>query len=184
MEIELQKAKVTLMGEAGVGKTSLVRRFVLDEFSDRYTPTLGAKVTKKEVLVKVGDEHVRTLLTIWDIMGVPTFRELLRDAFFHGTQGILAVCDLTRADTVDALPAWIKASRDVSGPVPIVILGNKTDLTVDPRAAAAMEGVGSSIGTSVYRTSAKTGDKVNLAFQELAASIAKCGWKTQRVGER
>jgi GTPase SAR1 family protein len=65
------KVKVCLVGESAVGKTSLVRRFVLDEFDDRYISTLGTKVSKKEIIVEGenGHEPIMVDLTIWDIMG-------------------------------------------------------------------------------------------------------------------
>ncbi len=89
------KVKVCLVGEHAVGKTSLIRRYVLDEFDDRYIVTLGAKVSKKEMLLESkANSGVQMDMTIWDIMGSKGFRELLREAYFHGAQGILAVCDI------------------------------------------------------------------------------------------
>src|SRR3970040_2546326 len=91
------KAKGCLVGEHGVGKTSLIRRYVLDEFDDRYIVTLGAKVSKREMTITLQDRgEVLMDMTVWDIMGSRGFRELLREASFHGAQGILAVCDVTR----------------------------------------------------------------------------------------
>jgi len=80
------KAKICLVGERAVGKTSLVRRFVLDEFDDRYIRTLGTKVSKKELSVMREDlsREIQMDMTIWDIMGEKTFTDLLKEAFSLG----------------------------------------------------------------------------------------------------
>src|SRR5437773_9385308 len=82
MKSVVMKAKVCLVGEAAVGKTSLIRRYVLDQYDDRYETTLGAKVTKKELRIPIKEKHleVQLDLTIWDVMGDDTFRELLTKA--------------------------------------------------------------------------------------------------------
>src|SRR5437660_10384449 len=89
------KAKVCLVGDVAVGKTSLIRRFVQDEFDDRYIATLGAKVTKKTIKVDWKDGPTRRDMMRGDIMGEKGFRALLRDAYFEGSHGVIAVCDLT-----------------------------------------------------------------------------------------
>ena len=79
------KTKVCLVGDNNVGKTSLIRRFVLDSFDDKYTSTIGTKVTKKEVNVKRDNgREVSLSMLVWDIMGQKGFRELLRESYFYG----------------------------------------------------------------------------------------------------
>ena len=99
------KSKICLVGEKAVGKTSLIRRYVLNMFDDHYITTIGTKVSKKEVRVfnPEKDLLVDVDMTIWDIMGEKGFRELLKDAYFYGANGILAVCDLSRRRTLDDL---------------------------------------------------------------------------------
>ncbi len=169
------KAKVCLVGDASVGKTSLARRYVLDQFADHYISTLGAKVTKKEVRLDdpKGGGPLVVDLTIWDVMGTPSFRELLREAYFRDAQGVLAVADLTRRGTLDDLPAWIEAVARTVGPVPAVVAANKADRTADAaygeadaiHAAEAFE-------ADVFVTSAKTGANVEAAFRRLAIHVA------------
>src|SRR5437667_10219001 len=88
IEPRRMKVKVCLVGEHAVWKTSLIKRYVLNEYDDRYIVTLGAKVSKKELTLnpKAGDP-VQMDMTIWDIMGSKGFRELLREAYFHGHRG-------------------------------------------------------------------------------------------------
>ncbi len=123
------KVKVCLVGEEAVGKTSLIKRFVYDEFDGRYLTTIGAKVSRKDIVVREGDESwVNVSLAIWDIMGQSGLRELLKEAYFTGTRGILAVCDVTRKDTLSELNEWIAAVHKVTGDLPIHFLANKVDL--------------------------------------------------------
>src|SRR2546425_2377432 len=101
MEARRMKIKICLVGEAAVGKTSLIRRFVLDDFDDKYIQTLGTKVSKKELSVSQDGEAVKVDMTIWDIMGQKGFRELLKEAYFYGAKGVIAVTDVTRKTTLD-----------------------------------------------------------------------------------
>src|SRR5947207_15393201 len=86
------KAKVCLVGDVAVGKTSLIRRFVQDEFDDRYIATVGAKVTKKTVEVEWRGAPAMLDMMVWDISGEKGFRALLRDASFECPQGRMPGC--------------------------------------------------------------------------------------------
>ena len=169
-------AKAVLVGDKAVGKTSLIRRYVLDQFDDRYLLTLGAKVTKKVEAMDVGEppRRVSVELNVWDIMGQTGFRELAKEAYFHGARGILAVVDLTRKGTLEGIGVWISAVEDVSGPVPLVLLANKNDLkdlaTATPAQVASLA---RERGCASFLTSAKTGENVEAAFRQLAGLIAQ-----------
>ena len=172
-EARRMKVKVCLIGEHAVGKTSLIRRYVLDEFDDRYVVTLGAKVSKKELALE--DEKPAPLgmdMTIWDIMGSKGFRELLREAYFHGAQAILAVCDITRYDTLEDLDSWVESVFRTVGEVPVVVAVNKADLT-DQAAFGEdqVKQVAEELEAPYFYVSAKTGAKVESAFRELGRLI-------------
>src|SRR3989442_2038661 len=130
MEVKRMKVKVCLVGEAAVGKTSLIRRFVLENFDDKYIQTLGTKVSKKELTSSSpdGSGELKIDMTIWDIMGQKGFRELLKEAYFYGARGILAGCDVTRKKTLEDLDDWIEGVYSVTGKIPIEFLVNKDDL--------------------------------------------------------
>jgi small GTP-binding protein len=173
MDRQRMKVKICLVGEGAVGKTCLIRRFIQDQFDDRYISTLGAKVSKKEVKVSRPNGEADIDMTIWDIMGEKGFRELLKEAYFHGAQGVLAVCDVTRKETLKDLDEWVAAVVKVTGEVPIEYLANKSDLKdqievteVDVRRAAE------SHKAPYLFTSAKTGANVEQAFTKLAHMIA------------
>jgi len=129
------KSKICLVGEKAVGKTSLVRRFVMNMFDEQYVTTIGTRVSKKEVHISMPDlaQSVQVDLMIWDIMGEKGFHELLKDAYFYGANGILAVADLTRRRTLDDLDDWIDSVEQVVGKVPILIAVNKADLASNAR---------------------------------------------------
>ena len=170
------KVKVCLVGDVAVGKTSLIKRFVQDEFDDRYIATVGTKVTKKSVEVVWKGAPATLDLMVWDIMGEKGFRALLREAYFEGSHGVIAVCDLTRKDTFYDLNNWVQMIRKQVGGVPIVFLGNKMDLgerTVVTREELAR--MGSIHDATHFLSSAKTGAGVNEAFQALADAIGGPG---------
>jgi GTPase SAR1 family protein len=166
--------KVCMAGEATVGKTSLIRRSVLEEYDDRYIATLGTKITKKVMSVKdpKGADLVTVHAILWDIMGTPTLRDLLKEAYYHGAEGIFAVADHTRKETLAALDAWARSIRSVAGDIPTFGLVNKQDLDPDPRfAAGEIEAFFEKRGWPWLYTSAKTGAGVEEGFQRLVETI-------------
>ncbi|TLZ60897.1 MAG: GTP-binding protein [Methanobacteriota archaeon] len=169
------KVKVCLVGEGAVGKTCLIRRFIHDQFDDRYISTLGAKVSKKEVVVlnPRADGEISLDMTIWDIMGEKGFRELLKEAYFHGAQGILAVCDITRKETLMELNDWIAAVDRVTGNIPVQFLANKADLRDQAKITPGdVKALADTHKSPFLFTSAKTGDNVEAGFLRLAEMIA------------
>jgi small GTP-binding protein len=173
---ESRKLKICLIGDVGVGKTSLIRRYVLDVFDDKYIATIGTKVTKKEVQVKDHRTGAPTdlILLVWDIMGQPSFREVLREAYFYGAQGALAVCDVTGKESLGELRYWIKAMTATTGDVPIVFLGNKCDLKDEARVTyEELEVFAKKHDSPAFLTSAKTGYNVEVAFNTLVERIMR-----------
>ncbi len=168
--------KVALVGDKSVGKTSLIRRYVVDQFDDRYLLTLGTKVTKKVVEVAVSERNLQVSLdmSIWDTMGQVGFRELAKEAYFHGARGIIAVVDLTRKDTLDGVGEWVRAVYDVTGPIPLVLVANKKDLMAQAAyGPARVEETARKLGCSSFLASAKTGENVEAAFRQLATLIVR-----------
>lgn len=170
---DLMKVKVCFIGDAGVGKTSLIKRFVLDVFDDRYIATIGTKVTKKIVEVEDNGGQTKVMMLVWDIMGQKGFRELLREAYFFGAHGAIAVCDLTNKETLEELRYWIKALTDVAGDVPIVFAGNKADLENEAVVKEAdLQDLASKYSSKAYLTSAKTGQNVESMFKALGEAMS------------
>ena len=170
------KLKICLVGDGGVGKTSLIRRYVFDQFSDEYIVTLGTKVTKKDMKVPhptKGEMEVRLL--IWDIIGQQGFHQLLKDAYFSGTQGIIGTCDITRKNTFSGLETWVDTSQGITGEIPMVFLGNKCDLgeSREVEFEAIKEFSSRFENCEAYLSSAKVGTNVEKAFRIVSEMIIK-----------
>ncbi len=171
------KFKICLVGESAVGKTSLIRRLVSDIFQDKYIATMGTKITKKELQVRnpVNNELINVYLLVWDIIGQQGFRHLFKELYFHGANGIIGVCDVTRKETLAALAGWMKLIHDAVGELPAIILGNKCDLGKE--AQLNLDDIGKFASNynraEVLLTSAKTGENVELAFKTLSEMVLK-----------
>ncbi len=171
---DVVKLKVCMAGEAMVGKTSLIRRYVLQEYEDRYTATLGTQITKKTVVTRhpATGRDVEVNLILWDIMGTPTLRDLLKEAYYHGAHGVLGVADLTRKETLRELDAWYRSIHTVAGAIPTYVVVNKADLEgeaqLDEAAVATFCG---GRGWPWSYASAKTGKGVEEAFEGLVRNI-------------
>jgi len=165
MKVKNMMKKIMLLGDNAVGKTSLVRRFVYDEFDDKYISTIGAKVTKKVVEIERRGILYRTTLMIWDVLGQKGFEKTHRK-FLEGCDGALLVFDLTRTETFDNIwNYWIPLVEEVVG-AGMIILGNKSDLewAIDRERIREMA---ERYGLPYYITSAKTGYGVEDVFREI-----------------
>ncbi|HII40831.1 MAG TPA: GTP-binding protein [Thermoplasmata archaeon] len=181
--VRRMKTKLVLMGEGGVGKTSLIRRFVLNEYQDTYLHTIGTKVSKIELTVPYGpDLEIAMDMSIFDIMGQHGFRDLVRETYFHGTQALMAVCDVTRLDSLTALSSWIPSGLEIAGDVPVYIIVNKRDL-LDRRAVSdeQIQNVAEPFSAPWVMTSAKTGEFVDDAFNALAVEIVDRALRTEKA---
>lgn len=161
--------KICMLGGAGVGKTSLVQRFVKSIYSEKYHSTIGVKIDKKTFSV-YGEE---VTLLLWDLQGEDDEFKI-RPSFLRGASGFFLVIDLTRHETfVTAFSIQQMVEREV-GNIPFFVLFNKNDLT-DQFAVTEEEitEMQKKYGWRVLRTSAKTGEKVEQAFYELAELMLK-----------
>ncbi len=167
------KMKVCLLGDPAVGKTSLIKKFVLDKFDDKYISTLGTKVTKKSFSFSLADNEINMTLMIWDVLGQSQFKNVLLSAY-QGAKGAMVVCDVTRKETLEHMDKWIKELFETSGPLPLVILANKCDLkNKHTFTEEDLEAVARKYKAPSYFTSAKTGDHVDQAFSGIGHEMAK-----------
>jgi small GTP-binding protein len=158
--------KVCLLGGYAVGKTSLVARFVSSIFSDKYLSTVGVKVDKKQVSVDGRD----VTLMIWDIYGQDEFQTVLHSQL-RGMSAYLLVVDGTRRSTLETAERLSKLAAEVAGPVPFVLAINKADLAAEWEIDDAAIFRLVEQGWTVLRTSAKTGDGVEDAFERLTRAM-------------
>jgi small GTP-binding protein len=160
------KRKICLLGSYGVGKTSLVARFVHSLFSDKYQTTIGVKIDKK--ILSIDDREVTLML--WDMAGeednAPVRLNQLRDA-----SGYILVVDGTRASTLDVARSIQQRVETEIGNHPFLVLVNKADLRETWEIPDSVWEDLTAMGWTILETSAKTGAHVEEAFLTLTSRI-------------
>ncbi len=154
--------KVCMIGTSGVGKTSLVAKFVHSMFSDKYLTTVGVKIDKKTVSLD-GEE---VMLMIWDLAGDDDYQRL-QISYLRGTSGYLLVADGTRRVTLDQAIEIQSRVAEATGPVPFLLALNKADLGPQWEIDDARMDDLTARGWRPFKTSAKEGAGVEEAFVEL-----------------
>lgn len=159
--------KVCMLGDFGVGKTSLVARYVRNTFSDKYLTTVGVKVDSRLVSLAPGTD---IKLVIWDIAGKAVLDNLNQN-YLRGASGLILVADGTREASLRAALNLAMQARDVIADPACVLFVNKLDL-VDrwEVAPAVLAEIRRSL--AVFETSALSGDGVEAGFAELARKLA------------
>ena len=160
--------KICLLGEANVGKTSLVYRFIENKFRGNYKSTLGVNLLKKDMII---EEHGDVSAQIWDLGGQESFRNL-RKLYLEGANGALVIYDCTKRSSFEKLDEWIQDFKDARGDEPLLLIGNKNDLTdtikIEDSEALVLA---KSFNMEFISTSAKTGDNVEEAFLKVLKTI-------------
>ena len=152
--------KVSILGAPGVGKTSLIQRFVNGLFSDRYLVTIGAKIDARTVVTPSGEVQ----LMIWDLNGNEMF-ERVQTSYLRGMHGYLLVFDPTHPDTLEFALRLRETVEARGGHVPSLLIASKADLHADWQVSAAQLEALSAYGLT--RASSKTGDGVETSFATL-----------------
>ncbi len=168
------KFRVVLLGEAAVGKTSLIRRFTENAFDEDYKQTIGTTFASKDVSVTDDEGDSRQIrLIIWDMGGQTTYRELRRQ-FMKGSSGAIIVYDVTRPETFMAMNNWFESFRETCPNAVVVVAANKVDL-LDNRIVPVEPGLmlRDWFQADYYETSAKTGAAVTDVFAKLALLVLK-----------
>jgi small GTP-binding protein len=160
--------KIILLGDEAVGKTSLIRRLVVDQFNDKYISTIGTKVTAKKIQINMKEIMTHLTLQIWDILGQKGYTKL-HNSSFRGTNGVLMVADITRKDTLKSLENyWIPTVENIVGSIPIIILANKSDLIKKAEfKEKELRSFANKFKAPFFLTSAKNGGNVSSAFYVL-----------------
>ncbi|MBW4616421.1 MAG: GTP-binding protein [Desmonostoc vinosum HA7617-LM4] len=167
--------KICLVGDFGVGKTSLIRRFLDRQFSDEYLSTVGVKISRKLVELSFSNQQQaqEVQLIIWDIEGSHKFKTVA-PSYLQGAKGAVIVGDVTRKETLDHLAEHIQNFLAINPQSYIIIALNKSDLIEAEYLDKFRQSYFSNEKNSVlatYLTSAKTGNNVDEIFQILAQSL-------------
>ncbi|MFX1511821.1 MAG: Rab family GTPase, partial [Promethearchaeota archaeon] len=158
--------KMVLLGDGGVGKTSLIKQFVSGKFQGQYKATIGVDLFKKRVII----DNKRINLQVWDLAGQRFFKRYHRH-FLGGALGAFLVFDLTVPPSLNSLNAWIANTKETTGNINYVLIGNKLDLHEE--LAVADEDIQNFLNqypniVDNIKTSALTGENVNEAFHTIA----------------
>ena len=162
--MEEYSKKVCLCGDPGVGKTSLIRRFVVGKYDEKYLSTLGTVISKKSVVVR--ERNCAVNMMIWDVSGQAEFKRIQRTAF-RDAAAVLVVYDLTRPETRNRVKNWLVMAEEAAGGVPTMVIGNKSDLVDD---SAKLSG-DTLLDRRHIVTSARSGENIESAFSWMARDI-------------
>ncbi len=176
MSVTISK-KMCMIGDFGVGKTSLIRRFVDRQFSDQYLSTVGVKISRKSIVLEntKQQEDVTAQLLIWDLEGHTKFKGIA-PTYLQGASGVLIVADVSRSETVERISEHVKLFSSVNPKGSIIVALNKVDLIDEEKLALLVEishAIGQGKVLAVYTTSAKTGKDVDEIFHKLAYTMVE-----------
>lgn len=157
--------KVLLVGNFGVGKTSLIRRFVLNQFSEDYISTIGVRVSSKVVAYQ--NQEIKLL--IWDVAGT-IGEEKIPKTYFLGASAAMFVFDVSREETYRSIDSHLESIKQLSKLQDVLIVGNKKDLLTEEELQKVLDTVAVKIDLI---TSAKEDDNVENAFLQLASQTIK-----------
>jgi small GTP-binding protein len=157
--------KLVFLGDTGVGKTSLVQRYMYDSFEPEIGRTIGAMLHVKIVNVE-GSKHK---LVVWDLGGQVAFAAL-REQYCAQASGAFFVFDRTRLETLEHIDDWLNSLYSAAGQIPVVAVENKIDLE-SVISEEQITGMLEARGLKWIRTSALENQHVNEAFEELVSQI-------------
>lgn len=160
------RVKIISMGDSGVGKSCVIKRFCEEKFVSKYISTIGIDYGVKPV--QVHGEEVR--VNFWDLSGLPEFLEV-RNEFYKDTQGGILMFDVTSRKSFEALDSWLReAAKFGAGKFPCILCGNKVDrmrvVSEDEAKAYAR-----AKGFEYFETSACTGVNITDAFHALFSLV-------------
>lgn len=163
-----QEVKLVVIGNSGVGKTSLIQRFVTENFRAETDSTVGASYMTK--IVGVGDSYMK--FNIWDTAGQERFRSIVH--MYYKEVGVaILVYDLSDADSFHRLSWWHGELRQhIANDIILAVVANKEDLVMQEKVPLEeAKDFAASIGALYFRTSAKSNHGIAELFINLASLV-------------
>ena len=163
--------KIGLLGNSGVGKTSLIRRFVVDKYEDNFISTIGVDYFDKELIIN----NKKIKLLIQDSSGQERFRSISKN-YYKNVNGMIFVFDVTNSESFnEGIKYWLTECDNEIKDCKKILVGNKIDLREDMRGInqEKAQKFAESKQMKYFETSAKTGTNVNIIFKELVELILR-----------
>ena len=157
--------KILLLGDTSVGKTCFLMRYTDNTFQEIHMSTIGLDYKLKNVQLDDGKMYK---IQIWDTAGQDRFRSITKN-YYKGAHGIVLIYDITDKKTFDNVRNWLRQIKEeVSDKVCIILVGNKIDAE-EKRVVTTQEGekMAEEYNMMFFECSAKTGDNIDNAFNEL-----------------
>ena len=174
--------KILLLGDTSVGKTCFLMRYTDNTFQEIHLSTIGLDYKLKNVQLEDG-KFVK--IQIWDTAGQDRFRSITKN-YYKGAHGIILLYDITDRRSFDNVKTWIEQIREeVGDKVSIILVGNKID-EVDGRKVKTEEGekIANEIGLSFFECSAKTGENIDMIFNEMVKKTVEANTKLEGKGNK
>jgi len=167
--LEIFEFKIILIGDQGVGKTSIMSKFISNEFKSSYQTTLGVEFKAKEIYI---DNSCCVKLKIWDTCGQERFRSITRQ-YFKNSDGVFLVFDLANKESIKKLNIWLKDINDnINYDCVIFLIGNKMDVkTRDISISEEAKQFANNKKLNYYEVSAKTGTGVVNVFEKMTKKL-------------
>ena len=160
--------KIFFIGDKEVGRRTFLREFIDQYFHEGHIDTIGVEIYKKELTIEGKIFH----LLIYHISNKEIWEHLFRP-YIDGSNAAILMFDLTNSKSLDYLSEFPQMIRGIAGEIPILLLGNKVDLTKD-RTVSREEGLAFARSNNFFRyieISAKTGQNCDVIFKLLAENI-------------
>ena len=159
--------KVLLIGDSSVGKTSILLKYIDDQFPELHISTIGVEYKIKTLTIN----EKKVVLRIWDTSGEERYRSITRN-FYRNANGILFIFDITKKESFDNIKNWLLDSQIIETKVIRMLIGNKIDLEKQRKIGKEIiENYAERKEMKYYETSAKEGTNIDIIFMELAKQI-------------
>jgi len=155
---EIRK-KIVTVGSIGVGKTSLIKRFVFSEFKDEYLSTIGVRVDKKTIEFETSKVH----LLIWDLAGEIMENKSYQN-YLRGASGVIGIFDITRPNTFQDVQEYLRDVKNIQPDTETIVIGNKVDLYDEAH-------IDLKVFEYDFLTSAKMNNNVEDSFEKMATLL-------------